>query len=194
MDDSTGRRSQNCQVGSLTHHGATALFVWRKLMQCKFILSICPRKCQPSFQGSFCNMKKMSFLQWGSYIFYVKMTFWSVHHPCHILPLHWSLVLEETMSNASYLVLKALVLLAVYLLYSFISVDKHHANDAEHHLWANALQPGTAAKVSSFFFLFMSLMLTWERDLVFSLPSAHPRGRIRFIRLESLLPSWRVSG
>jgi hypothetical protein len=44
-------------------------------------------------------------------------------------------------------------------IYSFISVDKC-ANDAEHHLRADALQPGTAAKVSSFFFLFASLTLT----------------------------------
>jgi hypothetical protein len=45
------------------------------------------------------------------------------------------------------------------MIYSFISVDKC-ANDAEHHLRANVLQPVTAAKVSSFFFLFASLMLT----------------------------------
>jgi hypothetical protein len=55
-------------------------------------------------------------------------------------------------------------------IYSFISVDKC-ANDAEHHLRADALQPGTAAKVSSFFFLFASLTLTRERDLVFFLLS-----------------------
>ncbi len=57
-------------------------------------------------------------------------------------------------------------------IYSFISVDKC-ANDAEHHLRADALQPGTAAKVSSFFFLFASLMLTCLRERPgFPLPSS----------------------
>jgi hypothetical protein len=80
-------------------------------------------------------------------------------------------------------------------IYSFISVDKC-ANDAEHHLRADALQPGTAAKVSSFFFLFASLTLTWERDLVFFAPARPPAGRdsIRSTRIPSCLAgAWVVS-
>jgi hypothetical protein len=73
-------------------------------------------------------------------------------------------------------------------IYSSISVDKC-ANDAEHHLRADALQPGTAAKVSSFFFLFASLTLTRERDLVFFAPARPPAGRdsIRSTRIPSCL-------
>ncbi len=65
-------------------------------------------------------------------------------------------------------------------IYSFISVDKS-ANDAEHHLWADTLQPGTAVKVSTFFFFFVYLMLTWERDLFFYRDS---------IRLTQILLAW----
>jgi hypothetical protein len=55
-------------------------------------------------------------------------------------------------------------------IYSFSFIDKC-ADDAEHHFWANALQPGTAAKAISFFFLFASSTLTWERDLVSFAPT-----------------------
>jgi hypothetical protein len=72
-------------------------------------------------------------------------------------------VLEETMTHHTFCSKSSC---HWPFIYSFISVDKS-ANDAEHHLWADTLQPGTAVKVSTFFFFFVYLMLTWERDLFF---------------------------